>query len=848
MNHTLQQYRHRLLALLVQLLLALLLLAVLAGCRPVLPAPDAPTPGDTPTVAASAAPLTPTIAETTEPDAPTATPEQPAPTATATATATATVPPATPTATPETEAAAVLPAPIYFLDDGQIMRLAADGLTLSQLTDEAAPVTGFDIAPELGRLVYVTNNDLIEIGLEGGARLVLVDGEPVAEDDFTGRFERQITDPRYAPNGQTIAFGRGGVNLIPSGGGDVTLIRPSSPYPEDGGAPSDEPIRFFWPEAWSPDGQKLLMEFAYYPEAGGLAIQDLTSGELVTVNNPEGITSGDWAWGNDGEVGFLASDILVYGAPGLVRVDASTGEGETLIRGLPEGSIGPDNQAALFQTPFDAPGGGLLALAEYASSFDALDGRFGWQMVGIGSDGENLTVATVREERFPASDALWAEDGSGAVLVLPQDFNQFPLEGLFRWVSTDGSPVLDLPGSGHTLRWGMPVEGEATAARPTAVELEALQSQFLASLALQEEGGIAGAAVQLLNTADGLRWLVHSVGMRSFDPPQPHTLAVYSFTPEGWEEEARFAFAEPESEGPLPPDYLGEGSARQVFIQPEDSGIYVEGGVGAHGGTAHVLLYDPDAGEITVAAAHSNAFPRVGRVDDVGGDVWQEVIFDQSDAYVFCYACGVRLVDYQLLRWNGSTLEAVTLTALPEGAPGAALNNEALNLAEAGLWAQAQEIIRQALAAAPAGAPASETIAWNAALINLIAEGRERAVSPYPLLGNVFYGEYSRAIDSLRGYAPAELFSASPPPVAGTVAEGSEGSLASALQTFTTRLLEAPVESSQAQRAAAHFLRGWALYLETQDPAQALPDVEQATSLVPNDTLYSNSATYLRQQ
>ena len=55
----------------------------------------------------------------------------------------------------------------------------------------------------------------------------------------------------------------------------------SSPYPDPNDPQAlDDPVRFFRPDQWSPDGKRLLVEFSYYPEAGGLAILKL--GEQCT--------------------------------------------------------------------------------------------------------------------------------------------------------------------------------------------------------------------------------------------------------------------------------------------------------------------------------------------------------------------------------------------------------------------------------------------------------------------------------------------------------------------------------------------------------------------------------------
>jgi hypothetical protein len=58
------------------------------------------------------------------------------------------------TATPRPDADLELPAPVYFLREGQVWRLARDGKTQQQITREAAAVESFDVSPVDGALVY----------------------------------------------------------------------------------------------------------------------------------------------------------------------------------------------------------------------------------------------------------------------------------------------------------------------------------------------------------------------------------------------------------------------------------------------------------------------------------------------------------------------------------------------------------------------------------------------------------------------------------------------------------------------------------------------------------------------
>ena len=70
---------------------------------------------------------------------------------------------------------------------------------------------------------------------------------------------------------------------------------------------------------------------------------------------------------------------------------------------------------------------------------------------------------------------------------------------------------------------------------------------------------------------------------------------------------------------------------------------------------------------------------------------------NDSDPYIFCYACGVRQYWAQFFHWDGQSLKEVTPTPLPAALPAElrAFNDRAAELAAASLFADALEQIEQ---------------------------------------------------------------------------------------------------------------------------------------------------------
>ena len=485
----------------------------------------------------------------------------------------------------------------------------------------------------------------------------------------------------------------------------------------------------------------------------------------------------------------------------------------------------------------------------------------------IRSADDDVTVLPLRSDAVALEgEVAWLADGSGVAYLTDLKIEGEKPTGSVVWSPTNGNPV-DLPVTGNSLRWIAPTitvtassgVGEEIGAEAAPMlqedEISAELSLFAADLwgfrlpsgeAAEEidEPGIEGVFSFPLPTPDSVKplWVSHTYGMRSFEPEQFHTVGIFTRQDDEWQELSRLELGKVvDTNNPEPvPDYLGKGSVLQVFIEPEHVWLQVEGGVGAHSGTVNFLSFD---GEIlrTEASGFSSS-PGVGVTADLNGDGNEEVILDETDYYVFCYACGVRLVQYGVLRWNRNRIEPVTPKELPASAPAelSALNDLALEHVEGGLW-------KDALSAIEEGRLLGfddPTFEWNGVVIQLNTEAkRDVADDPtigYPILDQMFYGDYDAAVDVMREFGPSEIFTLDTPLIVGTTAEGSTELLADWITRTATLAL-----SVQPELAPAHYLRGWAAYLSTQDPEIALQEVAVAAAIAPDDLFYRQSVAYL---
>ncbi|HFB52604.1 MAG TPA: hypothetical protein ENJ48_02810 [Anaerolineae bacterium] len=375
---------------------------------------------------------------------------------------------------------------------------------------------------------------------------------------------------------------------------------------------------------------------------------------------------------------------------------------------------------------------------------------------------------------------------------------------------------------------------------PVPPDTAELSAQLMAALypagvpaAGDTSASVQGVEVVPLKVAAGSQplWAAFSVGRNGYLPEEPkHFVAIFSHNSDGWQQLASLELTDP--------DYLGDRSFQQVFVEPEHIWLQMEGGAGAHSGIFDLIMFDGQSLSLKLSGFSAGA--RAGQTVDLDGDGVLEVVLDATDYYVFCYACNVRLPMFQVYRWNGSELIAVELTALGEDAPANLrdANNRMVALAQAWLWKDALS----AMDAVQAIGSDDETVAWNVRLVKLNTDSltEEIGVSSYPLLAYIFFGDYDGALDMMRQYPAEKLFSAQSPLVADTPAEGWESTLRDWIFQATDLAL-----SEEPNLAAAHFLRGWAAFISDGETDEVRAEIAQVVSLAPDEPLFKSAQQFL---
>ncbi|MGD8625074.1 MAG: hypothetical protein PVJ34_11085 [Anaerolineae bacterium] len=385
------------------------------------------------------------------------------------------------------------------------------------------------------------------------------------------------------------------------------------------------------------------------------------------------------------------------------------------------------------------------------------------------------------------------------------------------------------------------------AVAPDVADLKAAVEAGLPPAPTPDASGAAGAealeievGVLPLETGTGNPplWAAYSMGMGFYNLDEGHFVAIYGHDAGEWQELARTVLTGCAQ-------YVGQDSLAQVYVEPSRIWLEMQSGAGAHGGCYDLLSFD--GGALRQEVSHFNSSPGAGNAADLDGDGLQEVVLNETENYVFCYACGVRLFFARVLRWDGDGLVEVALEQLPETAPEGVRrpNNRAVALAEGQLWRGAQRAIQEALLRDAGDPEIASLLEWNRILIDLHAEARAEQVEMgiYPLLENAFYGDYAGVLDAFRPYDAGQIWASETPLVAGSVAEGWETALSQWISWATNLALEAEPEL-----APAYFLRGWGTFLVAPGDPAVLADVRRAAALSPGEALYADSVAYLEAQ
>jgi hypothetical protein len=274
----------------------------------------------------------------------------------------------------------------------------------------------------------------------------------------------------------------------------------------------------------------------------------------------------------------------------------------------------------------------------------------------------------------------------------------------------------------------------------------------------------------------------------------PHPLIIYEKTGNSFMPVATYEFAE---------EYIS--TLELIDVPLADKAFFVvSGGMGAHSSFAKVFSFDGKTLKVELEAG-SDAGGGALTIVDVNKDGQVDLIGDNTDYYVFCYACGVRIYGEIVYVWNGTTFVEQKLQDSPD-----AILQKAIEFARAQRFADAATQLTQVTP------PTTLQDQWNVVIIQRMIElRRPNREDPYPFLAAIFYGDYDAAIKMMRTYDANALIDPDGPLFMNTAADGFVDAVVWNVVGFTSIAIE-----QDSTLTSAQFLRGWAnTLLEPRNPA-----------------------------
>lgn len=352
----------------------------------------------------------------------------------------------------------VLPHTLTYLrmDDAgiqQVFRMARDGKTVTQITSEPVDVTDYDISRVDGGVAYVANNQLLLVNADGSNRRLLVDGGPRDEDN-PAFFSNPLTDPVFSPDGRTIAYAQGGLNLYDLSAHVSSLVienQLTDPHPDG----MRFPIETYSPERYSPDGTKLLVALGHWESPPTHAVYLPGVSQLVRYAEVQDYINccsyhGGPMWSPDSSsfygVASVHDTCCLFGE--LWKVNAGSGAVTRMLR-TGSGTVN------LAKEPYLAPNGQLYF---FFGAYQAESGYWDAPVLElVRSAPEDMTKRTVlRDENFVLmQEALWAPDASLVIMSIGPARNWHRGGGVLELYYTDGQKnMVWLAPSGQQMKWG----------------------------------------------------------------------------------------------------------------------------------------------------------------------------------------------------------------------------------------------------------------------------------------------------------------------------------------------------------------------------------------------------------
>jgi len=338
----------------------------------------------------------------------------------------------------------LLPAPLFFLENGQIWQLNKDGKSSIQVANEADPIIEFDLSVKGDRLVYVSGNQLIFNHIDSSDRKIIQQSQTLVSHmdqleimNDESQIKNAIRSPLISADGSKIAFVENGLRLKNVENETSNLIWENS---------SDDQDIIYRLLSWSPDEKNYLVTKYVQP------LQSIYQQSIGLVNNEIFVTlpisSADgFAWYAGGQALILSNSKA--GHPGsLMRCELEE------FKCVEIAEFEPARWYYFYAVPTVVNNSSIHVFMAAASDPTLIPDTY--KLIRVNLDGSNRQELISGE--FPVEIGLWTSDGNGVVIQLSKTYQIYPA-GAVLWVDLVQKKIYELPITNVTqMKWGVSEE------------------------------------------------------------------------------------------------------------------------------------------------------------------------------------------------------------------------------------------------------------------------------------------------------------------------------------------------------------------------------------------------------
>lgn len=335
---------------------------------------------------------------------------------------------------------------LYYLSNEsgsfQIWKTDLESNSPIQITNAPGDINDYSVSETNGHIAYILKNQLYLQSLNNPSVELIFDGgsqDPINPNQL---YTTTLSGLAWTHDGNSLAYGYNGINLYLVEQNTHTKII-SNEISQD---PNGEiiPTAVYQPISWSPNNTQILVNIESL-EGWEIASLHISNTEIVKLGKL--LVCCTMLWLEDNQSVLGANPYVGFTFPGLWHYNSNTGVETNLIPTTSE-----EGTLNFVGWPKDISNGSLRFFyantAAYPETSPAL--------IMVESSFSNLSnPTTLRPENWPVIEALWAKDGSFAIIVqTPLGETTTPFSGPILLVDAAGNPPLPLATNGYNLQWG----------------------------------------------------------------------------------------------------------------------------------------------------------------------------------------------------------------------------------------------------------------------------------------------------------------------------------------------------------------------------------------------------------